>query len=114
MYLYPSTISEELLEIVAGNERIVPYLDIPLQHISTRILKGMNRRYSNDDVFELLDMIRKTLPKAALRTTFLLGFPGETVDDVEQIEEFLRIARFDHVGVFGYANRLLMMKRRRV
>ncbi len=104
MYLYPSTISDELLEIVAGNERIVPYLDIPLQHISTRILKGMNRRYSKDDVFALLDMIRKTVPRAALRTTFLLGFPGETVDDVEQIEEFLRIARFDHVGVFGYAN----------
>jgi len=104
MYLYPSTISEELLDIVAGNERIVPYLDIPLQHISTRILTGMNRRYSKDDVFALLDMIRKTVPRAALRTTFLLGFPGEIEDDVEQIEEFLRIARFDHVGVFGYAN----------
>ena len=104
MYLYPSGISEELIDFVARNPRVLPYMDIPLQHISDSILKSMNRRYTQEDVVQLLGKIRTALPEVALRTTFLLGFPGETEDDVEQLSDFLHTARFDHVGVFAYTN----------
>jgi len=104
MYLYPSTISAELLDLVADNSRIAPYLDIPVQHISSRILKAMNRRYSREDVINVIADIRRRIPDAALRTTLLLGFPGETEDDVRQVEDFLIEAELDHVGVFSYAN----------
>ena len=104
MYLYPSTISPELLELIAGNPRIVPYLDVPLQHVSSRILQAMNRRYSREDVSRIIGDIRDRIPDAALRTTLLLGFPGETEEDVDEVEEFLLAAELDHVGVFSYAN----------
>lgn len=104
MYLYPSTISSGLLDLVAGNSRIVPYLDIPLQHVSTPVLKAMNRRYSHEDVLEMLMSVRSKIPEVALRTTLLLGFPGETNDDVNQVETFLTDAELDHVGIFAYAN----------
>lgn len=104
MYLYPSGISDELIDLVAHNARILPYLDIPLQHVSDSVLKGMNRHYSQSDILRLLTRIRAALPEVALRTTFLLGFPGETEGDVDELADFLHTARFDHVGVFGYAN----------
>ena len=104
LYLYPSTVSPELLDIVGGNSRIVPYLDIPLQHISSRILKAMNRRYTREQVVELVGDIRNRIPDASLRTTLLLGFPGESENDVREVEAFLREMELDHVGVFGYAN----------
>jgi ribosomal protein S12 methylthiotransferase len=93
-----------LLEIMAANPQIVSYLDIPFQHVSDPVLKRMNRRYGCDDLYRLVDTIRSHLPEVALRTTFLLGFPGETEQDVLLLEEFLREARIDHVGVFAYAN----------
>ena len=104
LYLYPSTLSVELLNLMAGNSRITPYLDIPLQHVSSDILRAMNRRYSHEDIYRLVSTVRDRLPEAALRTTLLLGFPGETESDVRQVEDFLREAELDHVGVFGYAN----------
>lgn len=104
MYLYPSSISDELLRLIADNPRVVPYLDIPLQHVSTPVLRAMNRRYTRRDISALLERIRKILPKIALRTTFLVGFPGETEDDVNQLADFLVAAELDHVGVFGYAD----------
>ncbi len=104
MYLYPSTVSQELLDLMADNPRIVPYLDIPVQHVSSPVLKAMNRRYDHGDVIRLVADIRQTIPDAALRTTLLLGFPGETEADVRQVESFLLEAQLDHVGVFGYAN----------
>ncbi len=104
MYLYPSTVSQELLELIGSHPRVVPYLDIPVQHISSRVLKAMNRRYTSEDVIRLVADIRQTIPDAALRTTLLLGFPGETEEDVRQVEAFLLEAELDHVGVFAYAN----------
>lgn len=104
LYLYPSGIDEKLLEVMAENERIVPYLDIPFQHVSSSVLKRMNRRYTNEDLYRLIDMVRKFLPDVALRTTFLVGFPGETEQDVEQLITFMQDTRLDHVGVFPYAN----------
>ncbi len=104
LYLYPSGIVEELLHLMAENDRIVPYLDIPFQHVSDPVLKRMNRRYSSSDLVRLISRTREFLPDIALRTTFLLGFPGETEADVDQLENFLQETKIDHVGVFTYAN----------
>ncbi len=104
LYLYPSGIDDRLLELIAEHSRIVPYLDIPFQHVSSDVLKGMNRRYTNEDLYRLVERIRKSIPDVALRTTFLVGFPGETEGDIEQLQTFIRDVRLDHVGVFPYAN----------
>ncbi len=104
LYLYPTGITDELLELVASEPRILPYLDIPFQHISDTVLRKMNRRYTAGDLFKLIVNSRKTIPDLALRTTFLLGFPGETEKDILQLEDFLRSMKIDHVGVFAYAN----------
>ena len=104
LYLYPTGITDELLDLMAENNRIVPYLDIPFQHVSTRLLHRMNRLYSREKLFSLIDGIRTKLPQVALRTTFLLGFPGETEEDVEELASFLKEVQFDHVGIFAYSN----------
>lgn len=104
MYLYPSGINDALLSLMAEQPRIVPYMDIPFQHVSDKVLKRMNRHYASDDLYQLIGRIRSFLPDVALRSTLMVGFPGETDDDVRQLEQFLRDARLDHVGVFAYAN----------
>ena len=104
MYLYPSGINEALLALMAEQPRIVPYMDIPFQHVSDTVLRRMNRHYASDDLYQLIARIRSYLPHVALRSTLMVGFPGETDDDVRQLEQFLREARLDHVGVFAYAN----------
>ena len=104
MYLYPSGITEELIDLAAASSRIMPYMDIPLQHVSDRVLKGMNRRYRQKDIIELLRKLRARIPGIALRTTLLLGFPGETEDDVRELADFLLAERINHVGIFSYAN----------
>ncbi len=104
MYLYPSGISNELLELMVSDSRIVPYMDIPLQHVSDRVLSAMNRRYNSAQIMDTLARIRRYLPDVALRTTFLVGFPGETDDDIAQLKDFIYTARIDHVGIFTYAN----------
>lgn len=104
LYLYPTGITDELLDLMAENRRIVPYLDIPFQHVSTRVLHRMNRLYSGEMLFSLIHRIRAKLPEVAIRTTFLLGFPGEKEEDVEEIASFLEEVKLDHVGVFAYSN----------
>lgn len=104
LYLYPTGITDQLLEMMATQPRIVPYLDIPFQHVSSRVLRGMNRRYGGEDLYRLVEKIRNAVPDMAIRTTFLVGFPGETEKDVEELLAFLRDVRLDHVGVFPYAN----------
>ena len=104
LYLYPSGIEEDLLSLMAEQPRIVPYLDIPFQHASDSILAAMNRRYSREDLFRLVEMTRRYLPDAALRTTLLVGFPGETEEDILMLEQFMREVKIDHVGIFSYAN----------
>jgi len=104
LYLYPSGIDEQLLALMAENPRITPYLDIPFQHVSSKVLQKMNRRYTREDLYQLVELIRRYLPDVALRTTFLVGFPGETDKDLEEIVTFLRDILLDHVGVFPYAN----------
>ena len=104
LYLYPTGVDERLLELMAREERILPYLDIPMQHVSSTVLRRMNRRYTTGDLYSMIDLIRGYLPEVALRTTMMVGFPGETEADVRELEAFLRTARIDHVGTFIYAN----------
>jgi ribosomal protein S12 methylthiotransferase len=104
LYLYPTGVSDELLQLMATNQRIVPYLDIPMQHTSDKILRAMNRRYNSEQLYRTIERIRNVLPDIALRTTFLVGFPGETEKDFMEIETFLKNTHLDHVGVFPYAN----------
>lgn len=102
LYLYPTTTSTRLLELMAAESRIVPYLDIPFQHVSDQVLRAMNRRYGRKDLDDLIARIRRYLPDCALRTTLLVGFPGETEQDVEALIACLRGWQLDHVGVFQY------------
>lgn len=104
MYLYPSGVGDDLLGLMENESRILPYMDIPFQHVSDSILKNMHRRYGYDDLCLFIERIRAAVPDIALRTTMMVGFPGETDDDILQLEEFLLQYRLDHVGVFSYTN----------
>jgi len=102
LYLYPTTTGEDLLELMASESRIVPYLDIPFQHVSDQVLHRMNRRYTRRNLEDLIARIRRYLPDCALRTTLLVGFPGETAANVDELIDCLQRWRLDHVGVFQY------------
>lgn len=104
LYLYPHRITDQLLRMLADNYRLLSYLDIPLQHVSPAILRAMNRPHAGGAIDELFARIRRLVPGAAIRTTFIVGFPGETEDDVAMIEEFLTTYQLDHVGVFAYSD----------
>jgi ribosomal protein S12 methylthiotransferase len=103
LYLYPSGVDEGLLEVVASLEKIHKYLDIPLQHSEDRMLRLMGRRGSKKEYERLLRRIRRMMPGAALRTTFMVGFPGETEEDFRGLMDFVEEARFDRLGVFKYS-----------
>ncbi|MCI5189893.1 MAG: 30S ribosomal protein S12 methylthiotransferase RimO [Candidatus Electrothrix sp. AS4_5] len=102
LYLYPSSVSTELLELMAEQPRILPYLDIPFQHVSDPVLQRMGRRYGQQELEQLISMIRQILPNCALRTTMMVGFPGETEDDVHKLLDCLQRWQIDHLGVFPY------------
>jgi ribosomal protein S12 methylthiotransferase len=104
LYLHPARVNEELLALMAANSRLIPYLDIPFQHVSDHILRLMNRPYTRVQLVQLMETIRHILPLAALRTTMMVGFPGETEDDIAEMADFLQKHHFDHLGVFAYAN----------
>lgn len=103
MYAYPRFLSEEVLEVMAGDKRFCRYVDIPLQHISDRILKAMGRGTNRKQIELQLARIRDMLSPAAIRTTFITGFPGETDDEFEELLDFLREQRFNHFGAFTYS-----------
>ena len=102
MYAYPHRVSRELAKIMAGEEKIFSYLDIPLQHISDGILKRMNRRCGAAEIKKVLDMLKKTVPAVGLRTNFIVGFPGESGKDFEELNKFVKDYMFDNVGIFEY------------
>ncbi len=104
LYLHPQRVDQELIDLMAAEPRLLPYLDIPVQHTSDRILKLMNRPYGHAYLDALLTRIRATLPGIALRTTLMVGFPGETDAEVDAMADFLARQRFDHVGIFTYSN----------
>ena len=103
LYAYPETITDELIQIVSKNEKICNYFDIPIQHISNRILKRMNRKSDSESIKKLLKKIRKQIPDVILRTSLIVGFPGETNEDFEKLYNFVKEAKFDKLGVFMYS-----------
>ncbi len=103
LYLYPDEISDELIDFIKDNPRIAPYFDIPLQHASDNVLKEMLRRGTEASYQALLDKIREKIPHAVLRTTYIVGFPGETDEDFVELVRFTRKNRFDHMGAFKYS-----------
>jgi len=103
-YLYPNTITQRLIETMAGLPRVVDYVDLPLQHAHPAMLKRMRRGGSAESHLELLGRFRAAMPDGALRSTFIVGFPGETEDEFEALLDFVREARFDHLGVFTYSH----------
>jgi ribosomal protein S12 methylthiotransferase len=101
-YLYPIGLPDSLLRAIAEEEKVVPYLDMPLQHASGPMLKAMRRGVTRAGQDRILDRVRRYIPDAALRTTFIVGFPGETDRDFEELVDFVRAQQFDRVGVFTY------------
>jgi ribosomal protein S12 methylthiotransferase len=105
MYLYPMYFSDELIDVLAKspNSKIIPYLDLPLQHINDTMLKRMQRRVNRAETEALLGRLRQAIPDLVLRTTFIVGFPGETDEQFEELVEFVRQQRFERLGVFTYS-----------
>ena len=103
LYLYPDEITDELIELIAKEERLTPYFDIPIQHSEDRILKAMNRRGDKAHLKELFTKIRNKIPNAILRTTIMVGFPGETESDFKELMRFIEEIKFDHLGAFKYS-----------
>ena len=103
MYLYPSFVDDEFLDFVAKNSRVLPYFDIPFQHISDDILKSMKRKGKASDLYGLVERIRRKVPDAVVRTAFILGYPNEKVKDFRELCDFVQWAKFDKMGVFPYS-----------
>jgi ribosomal protein S12 methylthiotransferase len=103
-YAYPSQFPMEMIDVMKERPNICNYLDMPLQHISDNVLKNMRRGISKRKTYELVDQIRQKLPEIGLRTTMLLGHPGETEEDFEQLVEFVQQTKFDRLGVFQYSH----------
>jgi len=103
LYAYPDGVSDELIELVAREEKICSYLDIPLQHIDDGMLKQMNRRGSEQQVRELVSKLRERIPDLTLRTSFIVGFPGEMQEQFEKLLSFVEEGHFDRLGVFRYS-----------
>lgn len=103
LYLYPDEITDELIDLIKENPRIAPYFDIPFQHSSDSVLKGMLRRGTGESYQALIDKIRSKIPHAILRTTYIVGFPGETDEDFVNLVAFTKKNKFDHMGAFPYS-----------
>lgn len=103
LYLYPDHFTEELIEEFKNNDKLVNYVDMPLQHISDDVLKRMNRKTSKDHIIKTLKNLRKSVPDIVIRTTFIVGFPGESDDDFNQLVDFIEDIKFDKLGVFEYS-----------
>src|SRR5687767_10613997 len=104
LYLYPTTIGDDVLEAIAESSKVCSYIDLPLQHASDAVLKRMKRPGTRASYERLLRRIRRRLPGVTLRTTFIVGFPGETEHDVVELQGFVKDVGFDHVGVFTYSH----------
>jgi len=104
MYAYPATVSDVILEAIHSEEKVVKYLDIPLQHASDNVLRRMKRPLGKGNLLGLVERIRDKVPGVALRTSFIVGFPGETHAEFAELLDFVRAGQFDHVGVFTYSD----------
>ncbi|MGE3805253.1 MAG: 30S ribosomal protein S12 methylthiotransferase RimO [Gemmataceae bacterium] len=103
LYAYPMYVSDELVATMAGSKKILPYIDMPLQHINDRVLKRMQRRVNRTETEELLGRMRTAIPELVLRTTFIVGFPGETEAEFDELVDFVQETGFERVGVFPYS-----------
>lgn len=103
LYAYPETITDELIYAIKKDPKICPYFDIPIQHISDTVLKRMNRHSNSKSIKNLITKIRKELPNAILRTTVMVGFPGETNEEFQELYDFIKEAKFDKLGAFMYS-----------
>ena len=103
LYCYPEEITDELIEEIARNEKVVKYLDLPIQHISSSVLKQMGRRTNKEAIISKIDTLRNKVPGIALRTSLIVGFPGETDENFEELEKFLEDYKLENVGVFAYS-----------
>jgi ribosomal protein S12 methylthiotransferase len=103
LYLYPDEITDELLDEMKNNPLVAQYFDVPIQHVSTSVLKHMNRRGTKEYIINLFAKIKNMMPKAILRTTLIVGFPGETEADFEDLKKFVITQEFDRLGVFAYS-----------
>ena len=103
LYLYPDHFTDDLIEEFKNNDKLVNYVDMPLQHISDDVLKKMNRKTSKEHIIKTLKNLRKSVPDIVIRTTFIVGFPGESDDDFNQLVDFIEDIKFDKLGVFEYS-----------
>jgi ribosomal protein S12 methylthiotransferase len=103
LYAYPIHFTDELIDTLATARKVIPYLDLPLQHINDRVLRRMQRRVNRSATEELLGRLRSAIPSLTLRTTFIVGFPGETEAEFEELLDFVRQAKFERAGVFPYS-----------
>src|SRR5205807_7984049 len=104
LYAYPNKITGRLLETIASHPKICSYIDVPLQHAAAPVLKSMKRGSSADIFLRSIEKMRRTIPGLTLRTSFIVGFPGESEEDFSQLSDFVRAAEFDWMGVFGYSD----------
>lgn len=103
LYLYPDGITPEMISLMKGTPKLVKYFDMPLQHINSQVLKSMNRKMTREEIEQALALIRKEIPEAVIRTQFIVGFPGETEEQFEELLEFIADQQFDRVGCFQYS-----------
>lgn len=103
LYAYPESITDELIEVVRKNDKICNYFDIPLQHFSDNVLKRMNRKSDSKSIMQIIQKIREKIPNVILRTTLIVGFPGETEEDFFKLYEFVNDAKFEKLGAFMYS-----------
>jgi ribosomal protein S12 methylthiotransferase len=103
MYFYPMYIDQPLIDAIASSKRIVPYIDMPLQHISNTMLKRMSRRVTRESTYEMVSKLRQGIPNLVLRTTMITGFPGETDEQFDELEQFVDELHFERLGVFTYS-----------
>jgi ribosomal protein S12 methylthiotransferase len=104
LYCYPNKVTQNLLDTIAAHDSLVKYIDMPLQHASAGVLKRMKRGANGDIFLKLIERIRKTIPDVAIRTSMIVGFPGESEQDFEALSDFVRAAQFDRLGVFSYSD----------
>lgn len=103
LYCYPDKMTDELIAVIKNNDRILNYIDLPLQHISDKVLKKMNRRGTSETIKETLKKLREEIPDIVIRTTFIVGFPGETEKDFNELLRFVKTTKFERAGVFPYS-----------
>lgn len=103
LYLYPEGITDDLLKLIASSDKFPHYFDVPIQHANDKILKAMNRRDTKQSMLDKFEKIKKYVPDAILRTTVIVGFPGETENDIKELKDFISTVRFNHLGVFTYS-----------